>query len=319
MNDNQSGNQTSSQTNPGPGNGVQNNTPTTPTPSYNTSYNYSQPYITPSSVANQTFNGQSAGGYSMPDLTGVSQSQNQNSQNFNQNIANQTAAFQGAYNSAAQSLPTYQQLQNNANAQYNVQPLATNAANLQATLLQIPQTYLNATSGSDTNANQYMQLVGQKQWELSPQATAAEAQAQAAQGLANNMVQAGVNNEAQMLSPYSNTVGLVQGQQAGAYANFTAEQQSQLQALQAMVQAGTQLSANQASQLASLQNAQTQANAMVAAAQAQAQGSVAAAQAGQQYKLVSPSQGVWNAATGTVSQPYNSSAPQIPGSANYSY
>ena len=270
------------------------------------SYNYSQPNINGQNISGQTINGvNNVGAYNMPNYTGAAQTANTNSQNFNTAQNNQVGSFTSAYNAAAQAMPSYQTLLNNANQQYNVPNLQNTATQLNNQVLQIPQTYSQATQGSDTNNNQLMQLIGQKQWELDPLAQAATNSAQTAQGLANNMVNYGIQNETQMLSPYANTVPLQQALTTGAYSNFTQQQQSQMDALNAQLQAGVTLSADQMAQLTSLQNQKTQSDALIAAAQVN-----------QQYRTVSPSQGIYNAATNQYSTPYNPTATQIPGTTN---
>lgn len=210
----------------------------------NTAYNYNAPNGTGDIK-----------GYN-PDYTQTFGTQNQNAQNFNQNQANQVGAFQGSYNAAAQALPTFQQLNQQANQQYNVPNLQNTATQLNNQVLQIPQTYSQATQGSDTNNNQLMQLIGQKQWELSPLAQAATNSAQTAQGLANTSVGYGVQNEQQLLSPYANTAPLVQSQLASAASNFGAQQQAELAALTAKMQSGVALTQTEQNNLNALQIAQ---------------------------------------------------------------
>lgn len=193
--------------------------PNNPT-AYNSKYSYSAP---PGGGGDIKGNN--------PNFSDVFGSQNTNAQNFNQSQQNQVGAFTGAYNAAARALPTYQTLLNNANKQYNVQPLAQNAANLQNTLLEVPKNYSDLTKGSDTNSAQLQNLIGQRQWELAPVAEAAQNSANVAQGLANTSVGYGVQNEAQQLSPYTNTVPLLTSTLAGASSNFGAQQQAELQAL----------------------------------------------------------------------------------------
>jgi hypothetical protein len=240
-----------------------------------------------------------------PDYSSIFGTQNANSQNFNTAQNNQVGNFTGAYNAAAQAMPSYQSLLNNANSQYNVQPLAENAANLTNQVLRLPSENYGMTQGSDTNQAQLDQMTGVQQFRLQPLATAATNNAQVAQGLANNMVNYGVQNETQMLSPYANTVPLQQALTTGAYTNFTSQQSDQLAALNAKLAQGVQLTTTEMNNLNALQVAKTNADALVAAQQA-----------ANQYKLVSPSQGIWNAQTGTASTPYNSTAKQIPGTAN---
>lgn len=235
-------------------------------------YSYTAPNVNASNVPGQTVNGVSGvGGYTMPDYSSIAKTNNANSQAFNQGQQNQITGFQGAYQSAVNALPTYQQLNQQANDQYNVPTLAANANSLNNTVLQIPRTYSQATQGTDTNNNQLMQLIGQKQWELAPLAQAATNSAQTAQGLANTSVGYGIQNEAQQLSPFANTIPLQNTQLSNAGANFTQQQSDQLQALELAVQQGVSLSGAQLQQLASLQNAKTTADAAISAAKIAAQ------------------------------------------------
>lgn len=222
------------------------------------SYNYNAPNITPSSVGGQTVNGvNNVGGYQMPDYTSIASTNNQNSQNFNQGQQNQIGAFQGAFQSAVNALPTYQQLNQANNQQYNVEPLMQNATNLNNELLRIPSENYAMTQGSDTNQGQLDQMTGVQQFRLQPLAQNATAQAQQAQTLSNQATGYGIQNEAFQTSPYSTVAPLIQNQLATAAANFTQTQSDQLQALEQAVQSGAQLSANQLTQLTSLQNAKT--------------------------------------------------------------
>jgi hypothetical protein len=121
------------------------------------------------------------------------------------------------------------------------------------------------TQGSDTNQAQVDQMTGVQQFRLQPLATAATNNAQVAQGLANNMVNYGVQNEAQLLSPYANTVSLQQALTQGAYANFTQQQSDQLNALTAKMNAGVTLTKDEQDNLNALQVAKANNDATIAA------------------------------------------------------
>jgi hypothetical protein len=268
-------------------------------------YQYKSSGINPSSVGSIKIPGtdQSAGGYQMPDLNAYSQNQNANSQNFNQAMNGQVGAFTGAYNAAAQALPTYQQLNERNNQQYNVEPLMQNATNLNNELLRIPSENYGMTQGSDTNQGQLDQMTGVQQFRLQPLAQNATAQAQQAQTLSNQATGYGVQNEAQLLSPYANTVPLQQGLLSGSYANFTQQQSDQLNALTQLAQSGATLSADQLNQLSALQQAKLQADATIQAANIQAANAQKVAQiqgnyVGNKYQVLNPAQTLVNTYTG---------------------
>lgn len=191
-----------------------------------------------------------------PNFSDVFGQQNQNSQNFNQSQQNQAGGFQSAYNAAAQALPSYQALNEQNNRQYNVQPLMQNATNLNNRLLRLPSENFGLTQGSDTNQAQLDQMTGVQQFRLQPLAQNATAQAQQAQTLSNQATGYGVQNEAQLLSPYANTVPLVQSTLASAANNFGAQQQAELAALTAKMQSGVALTQTEQNNLNALQMAQ---------------------------------------------------------------
>lgn len=230
-----------------------------------------------------------------PNFTDVAQTQNNNSQNFNQSQANQVGQFQGNYNAAAQALPTYQALNQQANQQYNVQPLMQNATNLNNRVLRLPSENYNLTAGSDTNQAQLDQMTGVQQFRLQPLAQNATAQAQQAQTLANQQVGYGVQNEAQMLSPYANTAPLVQSQMASAATNFGTQQANELAALRDKMAQGVSLTNTELQQKTALEAAQLNYNAAVNTAQA----SVDAANAtNNRMQNISSGSYMYNPATG---------------------
>lgn len=248
----------------------------------NTSYNYTSP------GGNGDLKGFN------PQLGDVFNTQNQNQQNFNQSQQNQASGFQDAYNAAAQALPSYQTLQNNANQQYNVQPLAQNATNLNNQLLRLPSENFGLTQGSDTNQAQLDQMTGVQQFRLQPLAQNATAQAQTAQGLANTMVNAGVNNEQQLLSPYANTASLEQGVLGSAASNFGAQQQAELQALTAKQNSGQALTQTDLNNLNNLQLAQIQ-----------GQYTIANTAQGQKFINAPQNNSIYNTQTGAAINPTN--------------
>ncbi len=270
------------------------------------SYNYSQPNVNANSIGAVKIPGtdQSAGGYQMPDLSSVGAAQNANSQNFNSAMNNQVGAFTGAYNAAAQALPTYQQLNNANNAQYNVQPLMQNATNLNNEMLRLPSENYNMTQGSDTNQGQLDQMTGVQQFRLQPLAQNATAQAQQAQTLSNQATGYGVQNEAQLLSPYANTVPLQSGLLQGAYGSFTQQQSDQLNGLVQLAQSGATLSADQLNQLSALQQAKIQADAQVQAAQIGANAQTSVAKIANQNQILGQGATYYNPTTGVAYNPF---------------
>ncbi len=215
-------------------------------PKYDTNYNYSTP--TPSGTS-------SINGYTSPNFGNFNTGQNQNLQNFSQGQANQIGAFQGAYNSAVQALPTYQALNQANNQQYNVQPLMQNATNLNNQVLRLPSENFGLTQGSDTSQGQLDQMNNVQLSRLEPLAQNATAQAQQAQTLSNQATGYGIQNEAFQTSPYSNTVPLLQSQMASAASGFNQQSANELAALQAAVTSGTTLTVDQQDNLNKLQQA----------------------------------------------------------------
>ncbi len=234
----------------------------------NASYNYNQPNINGQNISGQNINGQNVGGYNMPNYTQVGQTNNQNSQNFNQSQQNQIGAFQGAMQSSVNALPTYEQLNQQNNARYNVDPLMSNATNLNNQLLRIPSENYAMTQGSDTNQGQLDQMSGVQQFRLQPLAQNATAQAQQAQNLSNQATGYGVQNEAFQISPYTTAAPLVQNQMTAAASNFTQQQSDQLAALTAQMNAGVSLSKDQMDQMSALQQAKYVYDAAIATANA---------------------------------------------------
>lgn len=211
---------------------------------YNTSYNYSAP--------NGSGNLQ---GYN-PDYTSIFGNQNKNSQNFNQGQSDQVGAFGGAMQSAVNALPTYQQLNEQNNQKYNVEPLMQNATNLNNRMLRLPSENYAMTQGSDTNSGQLDQMTGVQQFRLAPLAQNATAQAQQAQTLSNQATGYGIQNENFQISPFTTTAPMVQSILASAASNFGAQQQAELQALTAKMQSGVTLTTDERDNLNRLQTAQ---------------------------------------------------------------
>lgn len=261
--------------------------PTTGSTNYNSNYNYD---------SNQGGNGDTKG--FNPNYNSVFGTQNKNSQNFYNNQYGNIGAFTDAYNAATKALPSYQKLLNDANTQYNVQPLAQNAASLQNSLNLVPQTYSQATMGSDTNNNQLQQLIGQKQWELAPQAAAATNQAQTAQGLANNMVNYGIQNEGFLTQPYQTEAGMLTSSFGNAASGFNQAQSDQLAALNAKLAQGVSLTNTELQQKTELEKAQLDYNARIYGYNTQQQ----AANYKTQYNIPAGSY-VYNSSTGRYQLP----------------
>jgi hypothetical protein len=253
---------------------------------YKSNYNYTAP--------------QSAGdikGFN-PDYTATFGTQNKNSQNFYGGQAGQIGAFQGAYQAATNALPTYQKLYSDAAQEYNVAPLATNAANLQNTLLQVPQTYSQATVGSDTNNNQLMQLIGQKQWELGPIAQAATNSAQTAQGLAATKAGYGIQNENFLTQPYQTAAPMITSEMASAASGFNQEQANELQALEQKLASGVTLTTTEMNNLNQLKIAEEGYQNALAVGNQTGQYALKNTQLGNQNYVLNPYQSVYNTVSG---------------------
>lgn len=170
--------------------------------------------------------------------------------------------YMTAYKNSISANPAVQQLYQQGNQMFNVQPLAQNANQLQNAILQAPQQTLDTARGFNYDANQIANQVNLTLGRLSPLAAAATNQAQTAQQLANQYVQAGITQNQMNLLPIQQYGSMLADAMARQSTGFTTAMQAEFQGLQAKMQAGVQLSQaeiQRANQLASSQYAYEQA------------------------------------------------------------
>jgi hypothetical protein len=209
---------------------------------------------------NYTYNAPQTGGDIKgfnPDYSSIFGTQNANQQSFTGNQLGNVSAFQGAHQAAVNALPTYQELNQQNNARYNVQPLAEHATNLNNQILRLPSENYGMTQGSDTSQGQLDQMTGVQQFRLAPLAQSATAEAQTAQNLSNQATGYGIQNEAFQTSPYTTAAPMVQNVLASAATNFGQAQADQLKVLQDKVDQGVTLTKTEMDNLTTLKAAQT--------------------------------------------------------------
>ncbi len=220
-----------------------------------------------------------------------------NSMNAGQQAGSQNYTDQ--YAKAVANNPTVGSLYTQANQNFNVPGLMQQSNQLNNAMLTDPQQNINAAKGFNYDANQVGQQTTQDLARLSPLAQAATNSAQTAQTLAGQQVAAGQAQNAQNLLPIQSQQQFVLQQQANQAQAYITANQSTMTALQAKMDAGIQLSAQESQQY----QAMLQAQATVQSAQVGASAGVQEAQLNNQYKVLSPSQGLFAASTGQIT-PY---------------
>ena len=198
-----------------------------------------------------------------------------------------------AYKNAISSNPSVTDLYTKANDIFNVPALQQTSNTLNNAMLTAPNSNLNAARGFNYDQNQIDQKTSQDLQRLGPSAVAAERNANTAEGNAANYVTSGIAQNNFNLLPIQEQGQYLMDFYARQQSGFTTTAQSQLQALQAKMEAGEQLSASEMSAYATLSSAE-----------ASYQGAVKAAQLNNNFKVLSPSQGLYSANTGQIT-PYN--------------
>ncbi|HEX9059153.1 MAG TPA: hypothetical protein VF941_03145 [Clostridia bacterium] len=215
--------------------------------------------------------------------------------------------YQKAFINTISNNPTATQYYRQGQQIYNVQPLQEQANRLTNAVLTAPINDVNAAKGFNYDSNQVAQKQNQDLMYLSPQANAAQNNATTAQNNATTYMNAGLEQTGINLLPIEQQGNYLMQQYAAQQTGWTTAQAQQLSALQAKMQAGAQLSATEMQQYAAL----TQSEQSYQAALASANATVQSAQIGNNYKILSPSQGLYDASTGKIT-PYatNSKVPQ---------
>lgn len=240
----------------------------------------------PSNYATTTYGG----------LKGITNTQDTTQNNYQQAFKDQIA-----------NQPTATSLYDTANAKFNVLPLQNTANTLNNTMLTTPNTNLDAAKGFNYDSSQVQQKNTQDLERLAPAAAAATTNANTAASNAKDYVAAGLTQDQMNLLPLQEQGTYLMQQYAAQQTGWTTAQAQQLSALTAKMQSGAQLSAAEMSAYATLSSAE----ASYQGAVAQANATVNAAQLNNNYKVLSPSQGLYNASTGKMT-PYgaNTKVPQ---------
>lgn len=236
----------------------------------------------PSNYANNTMSG----------LNGIIGGQNNTQNQYQQAFKNQIMSQP----STTQAYQTGQQI-------YNVQPLQNEANQLGNAVLQAPINDVNAAKGFNYDQNQVNQKQTQDLEYLTPQANAAENNANTAQQNATNYANLQYEQNNMNLLPYQEQGQYLMQQFAAQMTGWTTASAQQLSALQDKMDQGVTLSADEMQQYATLTSAEQN----YQGALAQANATVNAAQLNNNYKVLSPSQGLYDASTGKIT-PYASNA-----------
>lgn len=190
--------------------------------------------------------------------------------------------YVNAYKSAIAANPSATDLYNKANDQFNVPGLQATSNNLNNAMLNAPNSNLNAARGFNFDQNQVDQKTSQDLQRLGPAAAAATTNANTAMTNAGNYVTQGMAQNNMNLLPVQQQGQYLMDSYARQQSGFTTTAQAQLSSLQAKMQAGEQLSAEEMSAYASLTSAESSYQGSLASANAQ----IKAAQVNNQYQTV---------------------------------
>lgn len=146
------------------------------------------------------------------------------------------------YTQAVASNPTVTGLYNTANKMFNVPSLANQAAYLQNQVTNVTPQQYQLAKGFDVSEPQVQNAINTNLRFLQPQATAATNQAQTAQQLANQYVQAGISQNQFNLLPIQQQGDVLTQALASAQTGWNQANANELSALQAKMNAGITLS-----------------------------------------------------------------------------
>lgn len=156
--------------------------------------------------------------------------------------AGQESDYLNRYKGAIAGQETSSAMAKRLGTELNIPTLSANAAMLNRTVRELPQTYSAATRGFDVNANQLSRIIGQKTSELSPALTTAnEALASANQTLATQMGYELSDQEKQLL-PYTTEKELLTNKLARETSMYTAQNENELNTIIQKIASGIQVS-----------------------------------------------------------------------------
>lgn len=178
------------------------------------------------------------------------------------NLWNQQGTTQNnyfnAYKNAISSNPTATDYYNKGNQMFNVQGLQGSANNLNNTILQTPNSNLDAAKGFNFDSNQVDQKTSQDLQRLEPAAQAAQNNATTAQGNAMNFANMGMQQNTQSLLPIQQQGQYLMDAYARQQSGFSTAQQDTLNALQQKMQSGVGLSSQEMQSYQALTSAEQQ-------------------------------------------------------------
>lgn len=166
---------------------------------------------------------------------------------------NESQDFLGRYTGAIGGQETMSALANRLGTEQGLPGLRTNAANLNRTVLNIPNVVTNSARGNEVSQNQADRMIGYQQQKLSPLAQEATRQQQAAEGLVSEQMGYAQADQAKQLLPYAMEQNLLTDRLARETSMFTTQNQNELDALMAKMSSGVTLTegeANRANALA---------------------------------------------------------------------
>lgn len=187
-----------------------------------------------------------------------------------------------AFKTQIASQPSNTAAYTTANTMFNVPGLQNMANTLNNTILNTPNSNLNAARGFNFDQNQIDQKTSQDLQRLAPAAAAATTNANTASTNAGNYVTAQMNQNQMNMTPLQVKQQAQADLYARQYSGFTATAEAQLTALQQKMQSGVQLSTAEMAAYQGLTSSEQQYKSSIASNQA----AIEQANIGNQYKIV---------------------------------
>lgn len=189
----------------------------------------------------------------LPNLEGKVQQQKKNTQGFLSKQQGQTDDFLSRYRSTLGGQEKTAAMADRIGTELGLPALQKNALLLNQTVSDLPQTLLEGTRGFDVNQNQLNQLTSHKLSKLAPAAQRATEQAQSAQNTLNTRLGYESLDRDRELLPFQTEQSLLSDRLARETTLYSQDNQNELDALIAKMNAGITLSEgekNRAAQLA---------------------------------------------------------------------
>lgn len=175
-------------------------------------------------------------------LTNLTAQQRAGTSNFITGLNTESADYLKRYTDFINSQEGMTAAAQRIGGELGIPTLQANATMLRNTLTNLPSTYGKAMTGYDVNANQLARIIGQKSSELSPLVTTTETSLQAAQGNLATRLGYLTTEQAKALLPYQTEKDLMINKWARETTLFSEDNQRELDALIAKINAGVTLS-----------------------------------------------------------------------------